>query len=30
MTPAFRVTVDGQDATGALRDRLLSLTVAEN
>lgn len=30
MTPAFRVTVDGQDATGALADRLLALTVADH
>ncbi len=30
MTPAFRVTVDGQDATGALRDRLLALTVTDH
>lgn len=30
MTPAFRVVVDGQDATGALADRLLSLTVTDN
>lgn len=30
MTPAFRVTVDGQDASGALGDRLLALTVTDH
>lgn len=30
MTPAFRIVVDGQDATGTLEDRLLSLTVTDN
>lgn len=30
MTPTFRVTVDGQDATGAVSDRLLALTVTDH
>jgi len=30
MTPAFRIMVAGQDATGAVGDRLLSLTVTDN
>jgi phage protein D len=30
MIPDFRITVGGQDATGALRDRLLSLSVTDN
>ena len=30
MTPAFRITVGGQDASGAVGDRLLSITVTDN
>jgi phage protein D len=30
MTPAFRILVAGQDVTGTLADRLLSLTVTDN
>lgn len=30
MIPDFRITVGGQDATGALRDRLLSLNVTDH
>ena len=30
MTPAFRIIVGGQDASGAVGDRLLALTVTDN
>ncbi|MGP3725625.1 hypothetical protein [Cereibacter sphaeroides] len=29
MIPAFRLTVDGEDATGAVADRLLSLVLTD-
>ena len=29
MTPDFRITVGGEDATGPIRDRLLSLTITD-